>query len=192
MIAAQQPSKKDLSVLRQGTLRNHIISELGVPFSSAEQNDKKVDIFIFTQGYSKGTKAARAIFHLAADIFTFFLWELIATPGEIIFDGSERSYKVTYDQSDCVEKVEVLNGKPLPYSYPTHSGDPLIATPSSKPIVPLPIQADPIESSPSVSEQIVASTTQSQVSAAQTVDTMQPGSQIVTPVSAQTPVVVKK
>ena len=154
VLATQQPDKKDLSVLQQGTNRGRVISELGAPLSSGEQEDKRVDIYSFTQGYATETKAGRALFHIAADIFTLFIWELIATPTEIIMDGSDRSYKVTYDKKDSIEKVTVLKGKPLPYAYPEKSTP---AAAQNQQVVQLPVQKDTSVSAPSISEKIASS-----------------------------------
>lgn len=178
-LALTHAGKKDLSVLQQGTSRNRVISELGAPLSSAEQDGKKIDVYSFTQGYSKGAKAGRAIFHLAADVFTLFLWEIIATPTEIVFDGSERSYKVTYDKNDSIEKVDTLKGKPLPYSYPN--------------IVQLPVQNDTVASTPTISEKIANSAKPEMMSASNhETETSQSGSLLKAPVPVPVESAIKK
>lgn len=104
-MAAKQPPKKDLSVLSLGTSRGRLLAELGQPVTSETRDGKKVDVFSFTQGYSKPAKAARAVFHGAADFFTLGLWEVIGTPTEAVFDGTKVALEVTYDQKDRVENV---------------------------------------------------------------------------------------
>lgn len=104
-MAARQPSKKDLSVLSLGTPRGMLLAELGQPTITDTRDGKKVDVFSFTQGYSKPAKAARAVFHGAADVFTLGLWEVVGTPTEAVFDGTKMAFEVTYDGNDQVENV---------------------------------------------------------------------------------------
>ncbi len=104
-MAAKQPPKKDLSVLRLGAPRSMLLAELGQPTATETRDGKKVDVFSFTQGYSKPAKAARAVFHGAADVFTLGLWEVVGTPTEAVFDGTKMALEVTYDGNDRVENV---------------------------------------------------------------------------------------
>ncbi len=109
-MAAKQPDAKDLSVLEQGTPRAHVITELGAPAWSEETNGGKTDLFKFKQGYSKGAKVGRAFFHGAADVLTFGLWEVVGTPAESYFSGTDMGVKVTYDQNDRVKTSRILKG----------------------------------------------------------------------------------
>lgn len=104
-MAAKQPGKKDVSVLTNGTPRSLVVAELGAPVTSEHKEGRRVDVFSFTQGYSKGAKAGRAIFHGAADVFTLGLWEVVGTPTEASFDGRRISFEVRYDEDDKVAKV---------------------------------------------------------------------------------------
>ena len=110
-MAAKQPSKKDLSVLSLGTPRSLLLAELGQPVTTETRDGKQVDVFSFTQGYSKPAKAARAVFHGAADVFTLGLWEIVGTPTEAVFDGTKMALEVTYDENDRVENVLELQKK---------------------------------------------------------------------------------
>ena len=107
-MAAQQPTAKNVELFKVGTSRNELLTEFGAPFISEETQGKKVEIFIFTQGYSKATKAGRVIFHTAADVFTLGLWEIIGTPTELYFDGSEMAFHVSYDEHDRIDAVNAL------------------------------------------------------------------------------------
>ncbi len=107
-MAAKQETKKDLSVLEVGTDRSYLIGEFGAPEWSGEKDGKKVDIYKFVQGYSKGAKVGRAFFHGTADIFSLGLWEVIGTPTEMIADGKELKIEVTYDANNFVEDVRYL------------------------------------------------------------------------------------
>jgi hypothetical protein len=108
-MAAKQPDSKNLDVLVVGMPRNMVLGEFGVPTSSETKNGKKIDVISFTQGYSKGAKAGRAIFHGAADILTLGLWEAVGTPTESVFCGDKMVYEVTYNSDDKIEKVLQLS-----------------------------------------------------------------------------------
>jgi len=82
-----------------------LLAELGQPTATETRDGRKVDVFSFTQGYSKPAKAARAVFHGVADVFTLGLWEVVGTPTEAVFDGTKIGLKVTYDGNDRVENV---------------------------------------------------------------------------------------
>lgn len=110
-MATRQPDYKDLSVLEVGHHRADVVAELGKPLLSEEKEGKKIDVFAFTQGYSKGNKVSRAVFHGVADVFSFGLWEVIGTPTEAIANGKEIKVEVMYDQDDKVEKVNYLQNK---------------------------------------------------------------------------------
>ena len=69
---------------------------------------KRVDVYSFTQGYSKAARVSRTIGHGAADVFTLGLWEVVGTPTEAAFNGKRVVYEVTYDASDRIESVVVL------------------------------------------------------------------------------------
>lgn len=111
VMAAKQPSRKDLSVLTKGVDRSRVIAELGPPIHSEVKDAKKVDIFSFTQGYSGGAKAGRALFHGVADVFTLGLWEVAGTPIEGAASGTEVKVEVNYDSTDRVDNINVYSGK---------------------------------------------------------------------------------
>lgn len=129
VMAAKQPGKKDLTVLRAGTERGLVLAELGQPVSSEKENNTTRELYKFVQGYSKVTKAGRALFHGAADVFTVGMWEAVATPTEAVFDGSEMLVQVIYDENNKVSKVDLLKGKPN--EFIKHN---IIAKPVTEPI----------------------------------------------------------
>ena len=110
-MATRQPDKKDLDVLAVGTPRAHLLAELGQPTVTEMRDDKRVDVFSFVQGYSKGAKTGRAVFHGVADALTLGLWEVVGTPTEASFTGEKVAYEVTYGESDMVENVKQLLGQ---------------------------------------------------------------------------------
>ena len=106
--ALNQPTKKDLTVLKFGTDRDLVLLELGAPVDAFVEDGKKVDLFSITQGYSKGVRMARATGHLTAEIMTLGLWGIVGTPLEQSYNGTILGYKVWYDENNKVEKTEKL------------------------------------------------------------------------------------
>lgn len=88
-----------------------MLAEFGQPTATEKRGEKTVDVFSFVQGYSKGAKTSRAVFHGAADVFTLGLWEVVGTPTEAVFDGTKVTYEITYDENNRVEKVVPLTEK---------------------------------------------------------------------------------
>ncbi len=107
-MAAKQPIAKNIELFKIGTPRDVLWAEFGQPLVSEETDEKKVEIFVFTQGYSKLVKTGRVIFHGIADVFTLGIWEIVGTPAEIYFDGNEMAFYVIYDENDHLEEVNVI------------------------------------------------------------------------------------
>jgi hypothetical protein len=108
VMAAKQPSKKDVGLLSVGVPRNLVLAELGQPIATETKNGKRVEVYSFVQGYAKGARVGRSIAHGTADVLTLGLWEAVGTPTEATFDGTRVAYEVTYDSSDRVELVVPL------------------------------------------------------------------------------------
>lgn len=109
-MAAKQPQRKDVHVLDRGSFRNTVIAELGAPTYTRVEDGMKCDIFSFVQGYSKGVRIGRTVFHGAADVLTGGLWEVAGTPIEAMADGNEVKVEVFYDANDTVDRVKVIKG----------------------------------------------------------------------------------
>lgn len=107
-MAATQPGTKDEELFRVGTPRSLLLAEFGLPTASEVREGKKYEIYRFVQGYSAGAKAGRAVFHGAADFFTLGLWEVVGTPTEGVFDGTDMAYEVRYDEAERIDQVVVL------------------------------------------------------------------------------------
>jgi hypothetical protein len=108
-MAAKQPPKKNLSLFSAGTPRSLVLAEFGAPIDTKiAKNGEKVEVYKFTQGYSGGAKAGRAIFHGAADVFTIGLWEVAATPIEGMANGTEMVYEIKYGTDDKVLEAKNL------------------------------------------------------------------------------------
>ena len=111
VMATKQPDKKPIELFKAGTPRSLLLAEFGLPTVSEEKEGKKHEIFIFTQGYSAGAKTGRAVFHGAADVFTLGLWEVIGTPAEGTFTGTDMAYEVSYNENDRIDSVILLKRK---------------------------------------------------------------------------------
>lgn len=111
MKASQQPAKRDMHVLSQGIPRTHVIAELGAPVWSDARGGETIDVFAFKQGYSKTTKAARALVHGAADVATLGLWEVVGIPAETLVDGTDVQVEVHYGAQQTVDRVVVIKGE---------------------------------------------------------------------------------
>ena len=109
-MAAQLPDKKDLNVLKPGVPRSVVIAEMGAPSSYEELQGTRTEVYRFKQGYSTPNKISRAVFHGTADVITCGLWEVVATPGEYYFSGTETIVMVSYDAANRVEKVQYVKG----------------------------------------------------------------------------------
>lgn len=108
VMASRQPGYTDLNVLRQGTSRGEIIAALGPPITSEkDKNGNLVEHYQFKQGYKTGTKVLRVIFHIAADVVTLFLWEIVGMPIEMTFDGNQTTVTTTYDEGNQLQKSTV-------------------------------------------------------------------------------------
>ena len=109
--AAKLPPKRNMDVLCAGTPRTNVVAELGTPVSSESHNGSRTDVFTFKQGYSKPVKAGRMVAHGTADILTYGLWELVGTPSELYFDGTDVQLSVNYDDNENVSSVDILKGE---------------------------------------------------------------------------------
>lgn len=108
-MAAKQPDKKNIELFKVGTPRSMLLAEFGLPTAAETRDDgKKYEIYSFTQGYSTGAKAGRAVFHGAADVLTLGIWEVIGTPTEGAFDGDAMAYEVRYDTDNKIDQIVAL------------------------------------------------------------------------------------
>lgn len=120
-MAAHQPDKKDLGILKEGTPQSVLRAELGQPVWCGEEDGCPVDLFKFRQGYSTRAKVATAAFHGIADVFTLGLWEVVGTPAEAIAHGTDITVKVVYDNDLKILRVETLKGEEAKTPSPEES-----------------------------------------------------------------------
>lgn len=112
--AATQPDKKEISILAEGTPRVYVLAELGAPLTTAVAEDgRTTDMFTFYEGSGKWWKAGRAIFHVAADVATAGLWEIVGWPTEVAIKGEPRTVLVEYAENERVQSWKVIKGESL-------------------------------------------------------------------------------
>lgn len=109
VMAAKQPDYKNVELFKPGTTRGQLLGEFGQPVSTETRKDgTKCDTFSFTQGYSGGAKAGRAVLHGVADVLTLGLWEIIGTPTEAVLNGNTVGYQACYGADERVTEVTLL------------------------------------------------------------------------------------
>lgn len=107
------PERKDMSVLDHGTARGHVITELGAPVHTEQEDGKRVDYFKFEQGNHVAGKAAKGVLYGVAAVATLGVSEVITNPVEGATNSAEVQVKVTYDENDVVTQSEILEDKRL-------------------------------------------------------------------------------
>jgi hypothetical protein len=116
-MAFTQPPRVDTEALDAGGMsRDVVIERLGAPKSSVKNVDgSREDLFEYYEGSSSGWKIGRGIFHLAADVFTAALWEIVATPTEYGLRGNKITAQANFDNTDRLTSFRVLGReiKPL-------------------------------------------------------------------------------
>jgi hypothetical protein len=122
-MAFTQPSRVDTGALEAGGLsRDVVIERLGAPKSSVKNVDgSREDTFEYYEGSSSGWKIGRGIFHLAEDVITLALWEVIATPTEFGLRGDKITAQAIFDNTDRLTSFRVLGReiKPLEKRHAT-------------------------------------------------------------------------
>ena len=105
-MAAHQPSKKDVALFSTGVPRSLVVAEVGAPVTTETKAGKRVEVYAFTQGYSKAARVSRTIGHGAADVFDARVCgRRSARRPRRLFNGKHVAYEVTYDSADRVESV---------------------------------------------------------------------------------------
>ncbi|MDH5700267.1 MAG: hypothetical protein OEZ41_09935 [Nitrospirota bacterium] len=122
--AFTHPSKVDIEGLEnmKGVNRATVMNQCGVPISSSKNSDGgRTEIYKFYEGssWAKG----RGAFHLAADIFTLALWEIIAWPSELAARGDQLTAEAVYDNDDNLVSFKVLGRKPKELERVHQSGE---------------------------------------------------------------------
>ncbi|MCJ8330218.1 MAG: hypothetical protein HRT89_07515 [Lentisphaeria bacterium] len=112
MMAANQPDYTDLAFLHNGVSRTNVVAELGKPIlSEKDAKGNLIETYQFKQGYKTSTRVIRIMFHVAADVFTLFLWEFIGMPMETAFDGNVTTVNTTYDNKKKIAELKIIEKK---------------------------------------------------------------------------------
>jgi len=109
-MAASGHKEMDTSIVFPGSNRAVIISKLGAPETSRKLPDGKLEeSYLIKQGNE--ASAGRAWAHAGLDLLSFFIWELVATPYELV--QSEETYRllITYAPDGTVTDVQKLGVK---------------------------------------------------------------------------------
>lgn len=116
-MAFNQPPAVDTAALEaaKGMTRDLVIERLGGPKSSTKNSDgSREEIYEFYEGSAAGWKAGRGVFHLVADIMTFALWEIVATPMEYAVRGDKLTARADFDARDRLTVFKVLRREEKP------------------------------------------------------------------------------
>ncbi len=146
VMETKRPEATDVSTVQKGTPRYQVTAVFGKPLQSYQVGGKDIDIFqADPNGRHVGTKIAVNTFNTAADVLTIGLWEVVATPAEMLTKHKLTTYVVTYDANQKVESIEAVAGPPtkpaesLAASSPSPSptgeepSDAATATPAASP-----------------------------------------------------------
>jgi len=71
------------------------------------EDGTRTDVYQFYKGSDTGWKTGRAAFHLVADFFTLALWEIVATPSELLIKGDKLSARADFDKQDVLHEFKV-------------------------------------------------------------------------------------
>jgi len=97
------------SILYPGVPRKAVISRMGEPASSdTDEEGNYIDTYILVKGNEPSS--TRAVVHGTLDVFTLGLWELMATPIEVI-EGTETESRLViyYDSEERIKEIESTN-----------------------------------------------------------------------------------
>jgi|GEM_PF-2721212 hypothetical protein len=109
----QRPDYTDVSVIQKGTPRYQVTAVFGKPLESYQKDGQDVDVFqADPDGRLVGTKIVVNTFNTAADVLTLGLWEVVATPAEMLTKHKLTTYVVTYSSQQAVASIEVAAAPP--------------------------------------------------------------------------------
>jgi hypothetical protein len=130
----KRPDYTDVSKVQKGTQRYDVTAALGKPIESYKNDGKDIDVFqADPNGRYAGTKTAVTAFNTVADVFTICMWEVVATPAEMLTRHKLTTYVVTYAPDQTVESIETVAALPKPAEQAAAANLP---TPSSGPATP--------------------------------------------------------
>lgn len=106
-LETSRPEYTDVSAVHQGMARADVSAAMGKPVQTYQKDGKDVEVFqVDPDGRLAGTKVAVNTFNAAADIFTLGMWEVVATPAELLSQHKLTNYVVTYSTDQKVMSIE--------------------------------------------------------------------------------------
>ncbi len=106
-MAASGHKEMDTSIVFPGSNRAVIISKLGAPETSRKfKNGKREDSYLIKTGNE--SSSGRAWAHAGLDLLSLGIWELVATPYELVQGGESYRLFITYDKEGTVTDVQKL------------------------------------------------------------------------------------
>jgi hypothetical protein len=108
MAASRQDYRGDPTVLQSGASRDKVEAKLGTPDQVTDAAEGKTEVVykLDPNAVRRGTKAAEASLDVVADLMTFGLWELVATPVEMASKDKVTIFSVVYAPDNTVETVD--------------------------------------------------------------------------------------
>lgn len=98
-MAVSGKEEMNTSIVYPGVPREAVISRLGEPESSiTDEEGNFIDTYIIVKGNEPSS--TRAVVHGTLDVFTLGLWELMATPIEVVEGVETKSQLVIYYDSE--------------------------------------------------------------------------------------------
>jgi len=129
----KRPDYTDVTKVQKGIPRCDVTAALGKPIESYKHDGKDIDVFqADPNGRYAGTKTAVTTFNTVADICTIGMWEVVATPAEMLTKHKLTTYVVTYASDQTVESIEAVTAPP----NPEHAAAADLPTPSAGPATP--------------------------------------------------------
>jgi hypothetical protein len=116
MAFTQPPHVNSEALMAGGLSRDVVVERLGAPRSITKNPDgTREEMYEYYEGSATGWKIGRGVFHLAADIISAGLWEIVATPTEFAIRGDKITAQADFDQNDRLVSFKVLvrEQKPL-------------------------------------------------------------------------------
>ncbi len=105
-MALSGKEEMNTSILYLGVPRQAVISRIGEPESSVtDEEGNYIDTYTIVKGNEPSS--TRAVVHGTLDLFTLGLWELLATPIEIL-EGSETRTQLViyYDSEERIKEIQ--------------------------------------------------------------------------------------
>ncbi len=120
-MAASGHETMDTSIAFPGSNRAAVMSKLGPPETSRNlDNGFREDTYLIKKGNEANSNRAWA--HAGLDIMSLFLWELVATPFELVQKENAYRLLIIYDSNGVVKdlrkrgpKIDIFSTDPLPW-----------------------------------------------------------------------------